>query len=383
MSFSLLFHDVCILSYQEKPTMATMLFLSYLFQVFWSLQVHGYALPQSVTSSVSTPTDHLIIHNVIRFEQKHQCENLAVRANDQVLVTTTAPSASVYQIDPLEILAPILVASFPDAAATSGIVESPYEPDVFYVATGNLTFNGTFVTPPTAFAIWELNMKSFLAYQNDTIAHPPEKRLLTFMPDSASINSLTALQIANATHLLAADSVNAVIWSITLSDEPAVTVFLNSSTLAPSIPAEQGGGLGVNGVKIGNNNTIFYTNSAKSTFHSVPAYASDQILHPGTPTLVANVSTPDDFVLDNAGNAFICQQVGQDTVSFYNKSSGSVTPLVPSGSLVGPTAVRWGRSVSDRTSLYVTTNGGLGMSPAEQGVSRLDVGDIAQISHGQ
>ena len=56
-----------------------------------------------------------------------------------------------------------------------------------------------------------------------------------------------------------------------------------------------------------------------------------------------------------------------------------MTQLVPNGSLVGPTAVRWGRSDSDRTSLYVTTNGGLGMSPTEQGVSRLDVGDLAQL----
>ena len=358
--------------------MTTISLLSCLFQAYLSLQVHGYALPRPIASSVSTATDHLIIHNITRFEQEHQCENLAVRSNDQILVTTTAPSASVYQIDPLSSLAPILVASFPGAAATSGIVESPHEPDIFYVAAGNLTFNGTFVTPPTAFAIWELNMKSFLVYPNNTIARPAEKRLLTFMPNSASINGLTALQVANATHLLAADSVNAVIWSITISDDPAVTVFLNSSTLAPSIPAEQGGGLGVNGIKIGNNDTIFYTNSAKSTFHSVPVYASDHMIRPGTPKLVTNVSIPDDFVLDNAGNAFICQQVGYDTVSFYNRSSGSLTPLVPNGSLVGPTAVRWGRSVNDRTSLYVTTNGGLGMNPAEQGVSRLYVRDIAQ-----
>ena len=249
-----------------------------------------------------------------------------------------------------------------------------------------MTFNGTAITEePTAFAIWELDMTSFLAFPDSTVARPATMRLLAHMPSFASINALTALTLANTSHLLAADSVNGVIWSIPLlSGEEAVSntsiaVFLNSSTLAPgSIPGQEG--LGVNGLKVLNNSIVYYTNSVRSTFHSIPAGMINGVVTGiGAPTLLANISTPDDFVLDEAGNAYICQQ-GVNVVLFYDASRGGgiVTPLVRDGSLVGPTAVRWGRGVSDATSLYVTTNGGFGMKPSDQGVSRLDVRDSAE-----
>lgn len=52
-----------------------------------------------------------------------------------------------------------------------------------------------------------------------------------------------------------------------------------------------------------------------------------------------------------------------------------------SSDIISASSARFGVGDSDRTSLYVTTNGGafVGAPPGSQGVSRVDVGDLAQL----
>lgn len=52
--------------------------------------------------------------------------------------------------------------------------------------------------------------------------------------------------------------------------------------------------------------------------------------------------------------------------------------------IISASSVRFGVSDSDRTSVYVTTNGGAYIDAplGTQGVSRVDVGDLAQFFEG-
>ena len=49
--------------------------------------------------------------------------------------------------------------------------------------------------------------------------------------------------------------------------------------------------------------------------------------------------------------------------------------------IVSASSARFGVGDSDRSSVYVTTNGGafVGAPPGSQGVSRVDVGDLAEV----
>jgi hypothetical protein len=176
-------------------------------------------------------------------------ENLAVRANGQILATSSTPSPNVWQIDPLRIRDPLLITTFPGTAGTFGITE--VQPDVFYVATGNITFNGVSASTPAAYSIWKVDMSSFQAPFNNTIVSPAKISKLIDMPLHAGINGMTSIPVSSAwepSFLLAADSVNGVVWSISLpvDGQPEVFVGINDTTMLPPPPSQ---GLGINGIK--------------------------------------------------------------------------------------------------------------------------------------
>ncbi|KAI9747787.1 MAG: hypothetical protein M4579_007386 [Chaenotheca gracillima] len=89
-------------------------------------------LLSSLLSSVAAA--EMTVHNVTRFANL-EFENLAVRANGQILTTSSGPVAQLYQVDLFSIRSPALHAL--------GISE--LGTDVFYVAVGNAS-----VTDPTS-----------------------------------------------------------------------------------------------------------------------------------------------------------------------------------------------------------------------------------------
>ena len=90
------------------------------------------------------------------------------------------------------------------------------------------------------------------------------------------------------------------------------------------------------------------------------------------------MAVPEDLILDifNPSFAFVCSQ-GFGAVLRGDLESGSTIQVASNFS--GPSAVAWGRGVSDENSLYLTTNGGikgvLGNGVGQE-VSRIDLGDI-------
>lgn len=163
----------------------------------------------------------------------NQFENLSLRPNGLILATTSGPSSALYQIDPSlnQTQTPDLVASFPGARGSFGITSLPAEPDVFYVATGNVTFDGTTVSEADAFSLWKVDFN----------CSPARTEKLLDIPDGILINGMTS----SPGYLLGADSIRGVVWSISLP-EGKISVAVNDTSMQR--PAGSSG-LGVNGIK--------------------------------------------------------------------------------------------------------------------------------------
>jgi len=85
------------------------------------LQVSVVLSQASVPSQVASRL--LTVHNITRFADNTEPENLAIRPNGQILATTTYPNASIYRIDPLGILPPALIHLNPNATTATVIAE--------------------------------------------------------------------------------------------------------------------------------------------------------------------------------------------------------------------------------------------------------------------
>ena len=104
----------------------------------------------------------------------------------------------------------------------------------------------------------------------------------------------------------------------------------------------------------------------------------------GAVELITSEISCDDFAIDRWGDIYVASpsnalirvdpRTGKQMVvagSFKNTSSN----------IIGATSVQFGRGASDKSSVYVTTNGGsfTCAPPGSQGVSRVDIKDLAQV----
>lgn len=168
--------------------------------------------------------------------------------------------------------------------------------------------------------------------------------------------------------VLIADTFAGLIWRVNI-DSGSAQVALNDSTTAGSKASPTG----VNGIKIFNN-ILYYTNTGLSSLFKVPILRNGTVS--GCLTMVANNLPCDDFAFDTQGNAYVAGPANVITKVSPQGDQSVIAGTFNStkSALVGSTAVAFGRLASDRTSIYVTTNGGAGQEiNGTQGVSRVDV----------
>ncbi|OCR00308.1 gluconolactonase [Oscillatoriales cyanobacterium USR001] len=192
-------------------------------------------------------------------------------------------------------------------------------------------------------------------------------KILATMPDAIFLNGLTHL--TNQTYLIA-DSYKGAIWELDAT-EGKVKVWLEHPCLARKnleneIPA-------VNGIKIFGN-FLYASNTQNAEIIKIPIEANNQ---PGEPLVFVKNANIDDFAFDIQGNLYGTTHVFNSVVKI--DSNGDITTIAQAEEgMVGTTAVAFGKAAGDRTSLYVTTNGGMSFPPPtglESGkVVRLDVG---------
>jgi putative intracellular protease/amidase/sugar lactone lactonase YvrE len=187
------------------------------------------------------------------------------------------------------------------------------------------------------------------------------------LPDAIFLNGMTHLE---GSRYLVADSYKGVIWEV---DAIAKTtrIWIQDPLLARSdasnpFPA-------VNGIKI-YNNSLFASNTQRQLLIRIPLADNST---PGTPEVFLTNVNLDDFAFDARGNLYGTTHVYNSVIRISSEKQITTIAQAAQG-MAGSTALAFGRGERDRTSIYITTNGGMslplptGLEPAK--VVRLDVG---------
>ena len=296
-------------------------------------------------------------------------ENLAVRDNGQILVTSTHPNASVFQVDPFGILPTALIYRIPTAHSANGIAEG--QPGIFYVASGDINFQNHFNTTPSSHTITEIDVRDVHVMLNGSLSKQPAVREVTTLPEALLLNGVDI--VPQSDHLLVGDSWAGLIWNVNVATGNVAITLNDTSTRGPG-PVQIA--TGINGLKVFNG-SVYWTNTGASSMWKVAIDASGNVAAGAKPILITSELSCDDFCLDSEGNAYVAapQDVLTKVSPDGNKTVLAGTLDSNRSSLVGPTAVRFGRLRLDQRSLYITTNGNLtNPIPADAGVSRIDLG---------
>jgi len=187
------------------------------------------------------------------------------------------------------------------------------------------------------------------------------------LPNARLLNGVTT--VGNGSdYVLIADPIAGVVWRLNLETAQYDAV-LNETATQPVGTFAADGGFGVNGVHA-KNGSLYFTNTNLG-FYRVPIY--DNGTKAGDVEQLVNFTSSDDFTFDGEGGVY----VARGAVDLISKitPAGNLTSLEyenPDALVLveGNTAVKFGRTESDRRTLYVTTNGGytgLVNGTAEQG----------------
>jgi putative intracellular protease/amidase/sugar lactone lactonase YvrE len=199
---------------------------------------------------------------------------------------------------------------------------------------------------------------------------------LVTLPDAIFLNGMTHLE---GDRYLIADSYKGAIWEVDVNTK-SVRLWIQNALLARSdtrnpFPA-------VNGIKV-YNNFLYASNTQRRLLIRIPLAENST---PGAPEVFLSNVNLDDFAFDVRGNLYGATHV-YNSVIRISPEKQIVTIAKAEQGLAGSTALAFGRGEngslqgevrSSRTSLYVTTNGGMslplptGVEPAK--VVRLDIG---------
>ncbi|KAI4178627.1 MAG: hypothetical protein LQ346_007379 [Caloplaca aetnensis] len=329
-----------------------------------------HALPSLFPKPVSPPHPlPLPVYVVHDFAKGTFVENIALRRNDQILVTLLAPSPDLYQVDPLSIHPPILIHTFAGYTGVLGIVE--VDPDVFYVVVGNFSFETADFTPGAS-SVFEVDIRPFNPWKKA----PAAIRKVADFPASTFLNGATLLSRERG-EILVADSGAGAVWKLNVRTGATTKIIADDPLLKPKLGSKPTSG--INGVHI-RNGVLYFTNSDFATLNQIPLNADGSAAGPAS-TIASGVAG-DDFALDAKGKAYVALN-GANEVAKVDVPSGKVTVLAGSPqdqvTIAGPASAAFGRTLLDKKSLYIVSDGGLqgyitGNFTVGGRVSRIDLG---------
>jgi hypothetical protein len=295
---------------------------------------------------------------VATFPKNYFLENLAVRADNSVLVTAMNHKELWYvpsSPDGTEV-APRLLFTFPQLAM--GIVEA--EPNVFYMSTSDM------YTSHESY-LHRLDLHDWVP----GIAVAPEA-VLRFPEPVRGLNGSCAVAPGI---ILIADCFSSLIWRVdlkTADGKPTARVWLEHGSMGyfpGQMKPEQPG---VNGVKYAPKlNYLYYTATAKQVFMRVKT-DPDTFDPIGEPEFVGGGRMFDDFCIDQDGGFAYLTTHRQNTIDRLSLEPGQNTdercslagdPFTEE--LIGPSAGAWGRAPREYGRVaYFTTDGGTASPPA-------------------
>jgi hypothetical protein len=297
------------------------------------------------------------------FPQKYFPENLAVRADESILITAILQK-ELWWVPPAKpgaVVQPFLVHTF-DHPVT-GIAE--VAPDVFIVSLTE------------AYTTHESHLVriDFTGWTSGTPVSP--EVIFTFDDRVRGLNGSCVL----GPHVLAiADCFAGLIWRVDLADDArgaTARVWVSDDTMAddPDSGVPPPPQPGVNGVRYGaKTGYLYYTSTAQKVFMRIPV--DPTTLDPaGPPQFVAAIDNADDFCLDEeAGFAYVTRHRANtiDRVPLARRHGSEVRHIAGDPfdeTLVGPSSAAWGRGPGDHGRVaYVTTDGGTTAPP--DGITR-------------
>lgn len=279
---------------------------------------------------------------IYEFPEGTWLENLVVRPCGSILLTLiTTPD--LYLIDPLaNDPKPELIHHFSSSLWLTGITEA--EPDTYYLIAANGTYK-TLTPTPGSNHIYRVRFPKTRS--------APEISLTATIESPVLLNGLLAL---NPTTLLASDSTTGAVWAIDVTNG-ASHIVIQDPLMAPTSALP----LGINGIKLFRNHTLYFTNSAQQLFASVPINADGTAAGPANKIASAAKGTfYDDFALNKYGDAFAATAAG-DSIAEIGRDGKTriIAGAVNTTEMAQPTSAQFGRTALDRRVLYVTTTGGL------------------------
>jgi putative intracellular protease/amidase len=190
---------------------------------------------------------------------------------------------------------------------------------------------------------------------------------LITLPEAIFLNGMTHL---HGDRYLVADSYKGAIWAIDATAKTA-QIWVQDNLLARSDPNHPFPA--VNGIKR-YDRSLFVSNTQRQLLVRIPL---DERSIPGKPEVFLTNINLDDFAFDVQGNLYGTTHVYQSVVRISPDKETTQIAKAEQG-MAGSTALAFGRTRRDRTSLYVTTNGGMSL-PLPTGVQpgkvvRLEVG---------
>ncbi|KAL6719551.1 hypothetical protein ACLMJK_003793 [Lecanora helva] len=292
----------------------------------------------------------------------HWLGNLAIRANGSIL-TTDLLTPFVFEFNPfITPSQPQPIGPFPNSTGLTGIAETA--PDNFAVIGGNFK-NESSEARPGSLRLYNVVTKPKSA---------PTVHLTAPLLDIPLLNGLMTLTPST---VLGSDSSTGAVWSIDVQSGAHKKVIQDPlmSSSQPSSPNSSK--LGINGLKIrreDGTSFLYFTNTARGILAKIAINPTT-----GTPLTPNTKAT---LVAKNAGAA---KGVGFDDFAFgpdmgsniafaTNSRGNSIAKVALDGSsqqnivagnlnsteVAEPSAVEFGRTMSDKGVLYVVTAGGAG-----------------------
>ncbi|KAJ7851876.1 hypothetical protein B0H13DRAFT_1643688 [Mycena leptocephala] len=263
-------------------------------------------------------------------------ENIVVRPSSKLLVTSIQ-SPTLFTLDPGVANATLdEVYTFPNSTGLTGIVE--YKPDVYAVVTSIFNFTAAAAIRGSV-VIWSVDLTS-----GSPVAKPAAR-----IPQSTLTNGLASFP-GHPDLVLASESYLGVVYEVNMRSG-AVHVKIRGPALAPGPPAPPAIPIGINGLRVGRDGLLYFTNSLQGTFARVPL-SGGAVKVLGDLGSFIHTDLYADFVFDNKGRAWVTTHPGALQL-FTSLANGTWVQ----GTLLNvPTAAAFGRDgAREKRTLYVTT----------------------------
>lgn len=300
------------------------------------------ALVGGVISQPVTQPPHRLIH---QFPENVWIENIAVRHNGNLLLTTLTPNASLYEVINPASKNPSTELRFTETSVDSFFGIAELSPDKFAILGGNHTPTAGL---PGQWSVWTVDF----ARHNGI-----KPQLAATLPDAVLLNGASPVP-GFPDFILAADSTRGVVFRVNVRTHK-VDITQDLPEMKPR--SDTAISIGINGLRIRGNH-LYFTNSATHAFYRIKVNKDGTTVNGAKVETVSviDASFADDFAFGPGldSTAWVVTNSDDSIVAVHSNgqsqevAGGVGSPIIPSD-----TSCRFGRTLADASMLYVTTAG--------------------------